>query len=569
MKIHHPFAILCILFSCCSVALRAQENCVNCTNASASGTNASAIGNGTTASGNNAFAGGYLSTAQGSNSFAFGYNSRASQSTTIALGNTAQATGTGSVAIGNYVKATAKNAFAIGGGTTASYPLTNSIANSIALGMNSNKPTLLITKALNNNYTGKVAIGPLTNPQTKLHVKADNNEDAGLFLEPSDKTTHKAFLQLYDNRHLLSVDKSGTFSISAGTGMVQLSGGSYHLGNSDEKKVRVYAGDRACLSYNANRTERETMRDGEGSAYAIEFREDELCFRTAERQQAQDASITNWKDVLLLDTQGRIGIGSMATCLQNQEDGRLVVQSPSQMDLQAPHVALHGKVGINTVNPVDDYALAVNGGIISTKVFIKEVNQWPDHVFSEDYSLRPLEELRTYLETHRHLPGVPSEEEVVRQGYDLHAMQVALLEKIEELTRYVLGLQEEIDSLKNEKDPNYKLVQFDFDKSGNRVSRNLLVQRVETPHEPGRQQLKPLADLFPNPTSGQFTLLRRDTGETAPLHALLRNENGLLLEEKEIHNPQTEFDLSGRAAGLYLLEISGPQGTECWKIVKQ
>lgn len=569
MKNIQPFAILCLFLVWCQASLLAQDACVNCNNSHASGTNASAIGNGTTASGNNAFAGGYQSTAQGSNSFAFGYNSKASQSTTAALGNTAQATGVGSFAIGNYVKATAKNAIAIGGGTTASYPLTNSTASSIALGMNSNKPTLLITKALNNNYTGKVAIGPLTVPQTKLHIKADSNEDAGLFLEPSNKTTRKAFIQLFDNNHLLSVDQSGTMSISAGSGVISLSGNAYILGNTNEKKVRVYAGDRAALCYNANRTQNEELRDGEGSAYAIEFNEDALCFRAAANQLPQGTAITNWKDVLFLDLAGKIGIGSRATYLQNDGDEHLILQSPNQMELQSPNLTLNGKVGINTVNQVEDYALAVNGGILSTKVFIKEVSQWPDHVFSEDYPLPPLKELRSYLETHHHLPGVPSEEEVIQKGYDLHDMQYALLEKIEELTRYVLTLQEEIDSLKSAKEHDYKLVQFDYDKNGNRISRNLLVQKVRHQDMAPQNQPAPEADLFPNPTPGQFTILLRGTEKPDRMRALLITETGLLLEERAITSQQTEFDLSSRADGLYLLEISSPQGIETWKIIKQ
>lgn len=569
MKTLQPLALFCILLAWCSGTLQAQDACVSCNNSIASGNNASAIGNGTTASGNNAFAGGYQSTAQGSNSFAFGYNSKASQSTTAALGNTAQATGVGSFAIGNYVKATAQNAVAIGGGTTASHPLANSTANSIALGMNSNKPTVLITKALNNNYTGKVAIGPLTAPKAKLHVKADSNEDAGLFLEPSNKTARKAFIWLFDTEHLLSVDNSGALSVCGGTGSVNLSGSAYCLGNVNEKKVRVYAGNQAILCYNANRTQDETTRDDSGSSYAIEFNDEEMCFRAAADQLPKGASITNWKDVLLLDLEGKVGIGSKTTYLKNDEDERLVLQSPRRMELQSPQVTLNGKVGINTVNQAEDYALAVNGGILTTKVFVKEVNQWPDHVFSEDYPLRPLDELRTYLETHRHLPGIPSEEEVVGKGYDLNEMQSALLEKIEELTRYVLTLQEEIDSLKGSKGRDYLLVQFDFDKSGNRVSRDLLIQRIMEPAAPDQSQPQPIAELFPNPTPGKFTLLRKDPSETARLHALLMTENGLLLEEREITGHQTEFDLSGHANGLYLLEICGPQGSETWKIIKQ
>lgn len=548
----------------------AQENqCVQCNGSSSSGNYASAIGNGTTASGNHSLAGGYLSIASGSNSFAFGYNSKASQSTSTAIGNKAQATGSGSFALGTYVKATAQNAFAIGGGATSSYPLTNNTANSIALGVNSNKPTMLITKATNNNYTGKVAIGPLTSPQAKLHVKADSNEDAGLFLEPSNKTSRKAFLQLFDNTHQLYVDKSGILSISAGTGAVSLSGDHYCLGKNNEKKVRVYTGDRAGLYHNVNRSASGEIRDNEGTSYAIEFNNDELLIKTAENQTPRGSTITNWKSALLLNANGTVGIGSKTTYLENRNEERLVIHSPSQVDLQSNQVTLNGKVGINTINQVDDYALAVNGGIISTKVYIKEVNQWPDHVFADDYALLSIDELKDYIEKHSHLPGIPSEAEVTRDGYDMHLMQYAMLEKIEEMTRYILTLQEEIDQLKDNRGNETGIVQFNYDENGNRIARNLLFKKETSPAPQPQDPHGTCYDLFPNPTTGQFSLVVRDGSEKQRLHAILMTEAGVVLEEHEISELRTEFDLSGHSNGLYLLEVTGSQGTEIWKIIKR
>lgn len=573
MKKHITLAFLCLLFTFQTSTFMAQEPCVHCNASSANGSYASAIGNQTTASGNHSFAGGYQSIAEGSNSFAFGYNSKASQSTTAAIGNTAQATGVGSFALGNYVKATAQNAWVIGGGATASYPLVNSTANSIALGSNSNKPTLLVTKASGNNYTGKIAIGPLTSPQTKLHVKSDSNEDAGLFLEPSNKTTRKAFIQLFDNTHLLSVDKTGILSLNAGSGAVSLSGDHYCMGKANEKKTRVFTGDHAGLYHNVNRTDNGEFRDNDGTAFAIEFDGNAMQFKTAENQSPRGSAITNWKRSLLLNVDGTIGIGSKTTYLDNQNEERLVIHSPSQMDLQSAQVTLQGKVGINTVNNVDDYALAVNGGILSTKVFIKEVNQWPDHVFSDEYPLLPLHELGDYIATHRHLPGIPSEKEVIHNGYDLHDMQALLLEKIEELTRYLLVLQADVDALQQKKPTPGETVQFTYDKNGNRISRAMLFKRIDLPettsHENNPTTPASAFDLFPNPTPGQFAVVLRDGKEPTRFHAMLLSENGVVLETREITGQRTDFDLSHHPQGLYLLEIEGPQGMETWKIIKR
>ena len=60
-----------------------------------------------------------------------------------------------------------------------------------------------------------------------------------------------------------------------------------------------------------------------------------------------------------------------------------------------------------------------------------------------------LQDLEVYVNVHKHLPGVPSAEEVEGQGdVDLGKMNAILLEKVEELTRYVIDLQKQIDEMK-------------------------------------------------------------------------------------------------------------------------
>lgn len=84
------------------------------------------------------------------------------------------------------------------------------------------------------------------------------------------------------------------------------------------------------------------------------------------------------------------------------------------------------------------------------KVAVPGTTAWSDYVFADDYKLRPLEEVEKFIEENKHLPDVPSAEEVVREGLDLGAMDATLLRKVEELTLYVLKQQKEIDELKKE-----------------------------------------------------------------------------------------------------------------------
>lgn len=87
-------------------------------------------------------------------------------------------------------------------------------------------------------------------------------------------------------------------------------------------------------------------------------------------------------------------------------------------------------------------------------ITVKEIHvegqslKWPDEVFSPTYPLMPLSEVEAYIRRHKHLPGVPSAEEVRQSGFSLPQQHTILLRKVEELTLYVLALQKQVDSLK-------------------------------------------------------------------------------------------------------------------------
>lgn len=98
------------------------------------------------------------------------------------------------------------------------------------------------------------------------------------------------------------------------------------------------------------------------------------------------------------------------------------------------------------------YKLYVETGILTEKlkVAIKTTADWSDHVFASSYKLRPLSELKSFIGTHQHLPGVPSAREMVKTGLDVAASDAKLLEKIEELTLYILQMNERMEKLEKE-----------------------------------------------------------------------------------------------------------------------
>lgn len=73
-----------------------------------------------------------------------------------------------------------------------------------------------------------------------------------------------------------------------------------------------------------------------------------------------------------------------------------------------------------------------------------------DFVFEEDYKLRSLTELEKFIIQHKHLPEIPSAKEMNENGYDIAELNAKLLQKIEELTIYVIELRKELDQLKTE-----------------------------------------------------------------------------------------------------------------------
>ena len=115
------------------------------------------------------------------------------------------------------------------------------------------------------------------------------------------------------------------------------------------------------------------------------------------------------------------------------------------------HLTVHpnGQVGIGTVSaPLGSHKLAVEGSIGAREIKV-EVGSWSDFVFDNDYELRSLEEVAQHIKEKGHLPEIPNETEALTEGINLGEMNAKLLQKIEELTLYLINQNEEIKQLKN------------------------------------------------------------------------------------------------------------------------
>lgn len=122
-----------------------------------------------------------------------------------------------------------------------------------------------------------------------------------------------------------------------------------------------------------------------------------------------------------------------------------VLQIEPNSAANALYINAAGYVGLGTTNPTE--RLSINGNVKCKQVEVS-LSGWSDFVFAEDYPLMPLPEVEAFINQHKHLPGVPSEEEVLSGGSNLGEMDAILLQKIEELTLYVIQLKKENEELK-------------------------------------------------------------------------------------------------------------------------
>ena len=106
-----------------------------------------------------------------------------------------------------------------------------------------------------------------------------------------------------------------------------------------------------------------------------------------------------------------------------------------------------GSVGIGTT-AVSGAKLSVEGIIRARRVLVN--NTWADYVFETNYQLMPLTDLETYITTKKHLPNVPTAQDIEKDGVDLGKINKILVEKVEELTLYIISMNKRMVQLEAE-----------------------------------------------------------------------------------------------------------------------
>jgi hypothetical protein len=157
------------------------------------------------------------------------------------------------------------------------------------------------------------------------------------------------------------------------------------------------------------------------------------------------------KDGFIQQLDSDLKIGTLAT----NDPGRFIIRTNGVDRLwvdSVGYVTIGGKIGPTISGP---YKLAVKGKIAATDFNVVATGSWPDYVFSPSYKLQSLEETEAFIKEHKHLPNIPAAAVVDKEGFALGDMQKRMMEKIEELTLYLIEAnkniqrqQKEIDLLK-------------------------------------------------------------------------------------------------------------------------
>ncbi|MGS2741648.1 hypothetical protein [Sinomicrobium sp. M5D2P17] len=156
---------------------------------------------------------------------------------------------------------------------------------------------------------------------------------------------------------------------------------------------------------------------------------------------------------------GTWGILSLEISL-TEESSPIIINIPSSVTIADPDsyeevpvagdfTIFSGNVGIGTTNS-NNWKLAVNGNIRAKE--IKVETGWSDFVFEDSYNLPTLEEVEQHIKEKGHLKDIPSAKEVEENGIFLGEMDAKLLQKIEELTLYMIELKKENQQLRKEID---------------------------------------------------------------------------------------------------------------------
>ncbi len=176
-----------------------------------------------------------------------------------------------------------------------------------------------------------------------------------------------------------------------------------------------------------------------------------VIIKPADSQIPLTVLTSNRKNALKVWSNGGVTVGS--TTLSPSGDGLTVTGRASVGSLYVSGAAnlnstLTVKGKITCKNEIE--VTAMNAGSINAKDINVELPAAADYVFEDNYNLKSLSEVESFVKENKHLPGMPSASEFAEKGMSVSEMSNKLLEKVEELTLHMIQLEKENKALKAE-----------------------------------------------------------------------------------------------------------------------
>lgn len=332
------------------------------------------------------------------------------------------------------------------------------------VGIGTNNPVSTLQVVGNGFFQGNLGVNVAPTNQYQLHVNNSVGTTAGIYLNTNhpqnwpnvkygfqnvvnnSNTIAYAITDANTNQDVFVVmgnAKTGIgianpiaqLDVSTGnnTGLIVSTNHDNNFGYGIHSKVAKNK-TKAFAVYNAEETKESFIvyGDGEthivGKAPAIRLIDDEI-----------EAGTTATSDF-------KISAGNGAGRLTSDNSIIMFIDSDNNQNDAVFEIAANDNYYSSNIQPL--FRVKEVGGVFCSEITV-QVAPFPDYVFHTDYDLMTLQELEKYIAENKHLPNIPTAKEVEEQGLSLGDMQVKQMEKIEELTLYIIALEKRIKELES------------------------------------------------------------------------------------------------------------------------
>ncbi|MDD2987198.1 hypothetical protein [Flavobacterium sp.] len=287
----------------------------------------------------------------------------------------------------------------------------------------------------NSYFSGNLGIGTTT-PSEKVDINGNITAKQALFFNSAPNGTNYA---TWADRFRASI------ALTAGTKLFDqgVPYGVFSIYDFPDNPSDAYTPNPTVFLNVSDRAAKTRLRfyaeQGDETGFRINGKNSDVVFRIFDSGNDNDVYLDMPK------SNSRVVIAGWGDYLPQH---KLVVRGSSMIE---GNILTDSNIGIGTSNftdGTDSYRLSVNGAVRANRVRV--YTDWADYVFEKDYYLPTLEEVENHINEKGHLIDIPSASEVEEKGIELGEMNKLLLQKIEELTLYIITLNKEVEQLKEQ-----------------------------------------------------------------------------------------------------------------------